>query len=326
MTTGTIPGVLNWLGSLSDQTRGRILLLLERGELTVTELGQVLQLPQPTVSRHLARLARDGWVTMRVDGRSRHYRISSELEGSARRLWLAVREELAETPESVEDRVRARSVLEARAERSRAFFASRAGRWDHLRRDLFGTRAELQLLPALVNPGEVVGDLGCGTGRLARLLSPFAHTVIALDRSPEMLEVARRRTRDFKNVQVREGELEALPFEDASLDVAILALVLHYVVDPEVALGELYRVLRPGGRLLVLDMQPHNRTAFREEMGHVWLGFSATELQGWLQGAGFVESTFAEVPADPDSSGPLLFTLRASRSKTPTTGGRTRSS
>jgi ArsR family transcriptional regulator len=257
---------------------------------------------------------REGWLTARSEGTRRHYRLSPELDPSAHVLWEAVRDELSRTSGAEVDRARARGVLEARAERSRAFFSSAAGRWDGLRQDLFGARVDLQLLPGLLAPRDVVGDLGCGTGRLARALAPFAEAVIAVDRSAEMLAVARTRLDGMENVQVREGEIESLPIEDATLDVAILSLVLHYVVDPLRALLEVHRVLRPGARLLVLDMLRHQRTAFREEMGHVWLGFSPEELNGWVCEAGFHSPCLSKLPADPDTAGPLLFNLRAFRS------------
>ena len=317
-TTSTpASATLERIGALADESRSRILLLLERSELTVSELRQILQLPQPTVSRHLGVLARGDWVTVRSEGTSRHYRLSLSLDPGAERLWMAVRDDLAKTPEAGADRVRARSVIEARAERSRSFFSSEAGRWDGLRQELFGDRAELQLLPALLEGTETVGDLGCGTGRLTRLLAPFAGKVIALDRSPEMLEIARERVGCLPNVEVKEGTLETIPIPDATLDLAILSLVLHYVVDPVRALVEVRRTLRPGGRILLLDMLPHERASFREEMGHVWLGFSAGVLTEWLEVAGFAPPSIAELPADPGAEGPLLFSSSARRGADP---------
>ena len=306
-------GVLGRLSSLADETRTRILLQLEGSELTVSELCQVIQLPQSTVSRHLRILSQDGWLTVRSEGTRRHYRVAPSLDPGAQRLWSAVREDLARTSAAREDRIRARSVLEARAERSRAFFSTQAGRWDLLRRDLFGGRADLQLLPGLVDPDEDVGDLGCGTGQMARLLAPFCRTLAAIDRSEEMLDLARERLRGFDNVRVERGELETLPLDDGTLDVVMISLVLHYVVDPARAFGEAYRVLRPGGRILVLDMHRHDRTAFREEMGHIWLGFSRDELGTWLEEAGFEAPRIVDLPPDPEAEGPPLFTLRARR-------------
>jgi SAM-dependent methyltransferase len=305
--------IFDLLQSLADETRTRILLLLESHEFTVGAICQIVQMPQSTVSRHLGILAQDGWLTVRVDGRSRHYRLSPTLDTSAQELWAAVREELAEAPMWREDRLRSRSVLEARAERSSAFFSSEAGRWDQLRHELFGDAADLKLLSGLLRGTELVGDLGCGTGHLSRLLAPFAREVFAIDRSRAMLEVARGRLGDCANVQLREGDLTALPLGDGSLDVAIVSLVLHYVVDLDRALAEVHRTIRPGGRILLLDMQLHDREGFREEMGHVWLGFQPEALELLLEEVGFGHVSTVTLPPASDARGPSLFVLRASK-------------
>jgi len=301
------------LQSLSDETRARILLLLQTHEFTVGEICQIVQMPQSTVSRHLGILGHEEWLTVRAEGRRRHYRLSPTLDEGARQLWTAVRDALSTAPVAQEDRLRSRSVLEARAERSRAFFSSEAGRWDHLRKEVFGDFAHLGLLPGLLQGSEMVGDLGCGTGHLTRLLAPFARGVIAVDRAKEMLEVARGRLLDLENVQLREGDLTGLPLDGGVLDVAVLALVLHYVVDLERALREVHRVLRPGGRVLLLDMLEHDREGFREEMGHVWLGFRPEALELLLEEVGFGAVNIVTLPPDPDAGGPRLFVLRANR-------------
>lgn len=307
--------VLDRLRSLADETRARILVLLDGSELTVGEISQVVQMPQSTVSRHLGILSQEGWLKVRVDGTSRHYRFSADLDAAGRALWAAVRDDLSRTTGAHEDRLRAKSVLQARAERARAFFTAEATRWDHLKDKLFGARSDLQLLPGLLDGTEVVGDLGCGTGRLSALLAPFAREVIGVDRSPEMLKLARGRLGDRANIRLEQGDLEALPIKDESLDVAILSLVLHYVTEPERALAELHRVLRPGGRVLILDMQEHDRAGFREEMGHLWLGFAPDGLCASLEKAGFRAARWTPLPPDPEAAGPLLFALRARRNE-----------
>lgn len=298
---------------MADSTRTRILLLLERSEFTVTELCQATQLPQSTVSRHLRTLTREGWLSQRAEGTSRHYRLSPDLDERALRLWEAVRDDLAGTSAAREDEIRSRSVLTARAERSKAFFSSEAGQWDRLRQELFGGAADLHLLPGLLSGEERVGDLGCGTGQLAQALAPFAREVVAVDRSPEMLDLARTRLEGHSNVEVRHGELENLPLDRSSLDVAILSLVLHYVVDPPRVLAEVARVLSPGGRVLILDMQRHERAVFREEMGHVWLGFTRHDMTGWLEDVELTSVRMVDLPPQAEAGGPLLFALRAVR-------------
>ncbi|MGH7481574.1 MAG: ArsR/SmtB family transcription factor, partial [Longimicrobiales bacterium] len=266
---GPESAVFDRLSVLADATRGRLLLLLARHELTVGELCAAVQLPQSTVSRHLRILSEEGWLVSRAEGTSRYYRLAPGLDASRRRLWQVVAEEAGDTVEAAQDEARAGSVLARRQRKSEEFFATAAGRWDGMRAELFGERAELLALLGLLDQDAVVGDLGCGTGQLAAAYAPFVGRVIGVDRSREMLKAARRRLADVRNVELRRGELEALPLDDASLDVALLFLVLHYVPEPPAALAEAARVLRPGGRLLVVDMATHGREEYREQMGHV---------------------------------------------------------
>ena len=308
------PPILSRVGALGDETRARILALLDRGELTVSELCAVLQAPQPTVSRNLRALAADGWVEARAEGRNRHYRIAEDLDPVARELWSVVRDAIDGEGPFPEDAERARAVLARRRARSEAFFASAAGRWDEVRMELFGEGAEWAALYGLLDPAWTVGDLGAGTGRLAEMLSPFVARVVGVDRSADMLAAARRRARDLPNVELRRGDLGELPIEDGELDLAVLSLVLHYVVDPPLALAEARRVLRPGGRLLIVDMRTHDRgAAYAEEMGHVWPGFAAEQMERWLTHAGFVRVDVRPLPPDPRARGPLLFLATAAR-------------
>jgi ArsR family transcriptional regulator len=300
--------------ALSDATRSRMLLVLERHELTVSELCAVLQLPQSTVSRHLKTLLDAEWVSSRRDGTSRYYTLALDDRGPAtRRLWALLREQVSLTPGADQDARRLRGVLGRRQSKSQEFFASAAGQWDRLRQDMFGRASHLQALPGLLDPEWIVGDLGCGTGQVAAALAPFVKQVIAVDRSSDMLDAARRRVRDLPNVDVRRGELEALPIVDAALDAATLLLVLHHLPDPVEALAEAARVLRPGGRLLISDMLQHDRETYRQQMGHVWLGFGEDTLQKMLGSAGFDQVRIAAMPADPDAKGPALFVAGATR-------------
>lgn len=303
------------LSALADPIRGRLLLALERRELTVREIQTVLQLPQSTVSRHLRVLSGVGMVTTRSEGTSNWYRMPArELEPAPRRLWLAVRDEVAGTVAARRDAERLRGVLAERHLRSRSFFDSSAGQWDRLRREFFGERAELLALLGLLDPAWEVGDLGCGTGQVAAALAPFVRRVVAVDESAAMLRAARQRTREFSNVDCREGALEALPIEAAALDAALLMLVLHHVPDPGAVLVDTHRVLRPGGRLLVLDMLPHEHAEYRDQMGHQWLGFDRAQVTEWVRDAGFTQTRTATLPADPEARGPGLFVLIAQRS------------
>jgi ubiquinone/menaquinone biosynthesis C-methylase UbiE len=300
---------------LSDSTRSRMLLLLERNELTVSELCSVLQLPQSTVSRHLKTLADASWVTSRRDGTSRYYRLSlDERGGPARRLWALLREQVGATAGADQDARRLKGALSRRQSASQEFFESAAGQWDKLREDLFGAASHLQALPALLDEVWTVGDLGCGTGQAAAALAPFVARVIAVDRSGEMLQAARSRLRELRGVEVKRGELEALPIPDGELDAATLLLVLHHLPDPAAALSEAARVLKPGGRLLISDMLPHDREEYRQQMGHVWLGFSEDQVRRLLTAAGFERVRIVPLPAHAAARGPALFVATAVKS------------
>lgn len=306
------PAILDHAATLADATRCRLLLLLEGRELTVSELCAAVQLPQSTVSRHLKVLADDGWVGARREGTSHLYQLlPGELEGSAGKLWRLVREQLAPSTASRHDQRRLESVLAQRRSRSQEFFASTAGEWDRLRDELFGGVFDLQALLALLDPRWFVGDLACGTGRVAEALAPFVARVVAVDGSIAMLDAARARLDRFPNVEVRSGELESLPLEAGELDVALLILALHYLPDPARTLTEVRRVLRPGGRLLVVDMTTHEREDLRRQMGHVWLGFNEEQLGRYCESAGLGGLRFQPLPPAPEAKGPSLFVATA---------------
>jgi SAM-dependent methyltransferase len=311
-TTHEASHILGSMDALADVTRSRLLLLLEEQELTVSELQAVLQQPQSTVSRHLKILGTAGWVVSRVQGTSRWYSVDQDrLHPTAARLWQAIKADVQTLPAAAQDAERTRSVLTARRMTSKAFFSSAAGEWDALRRDLFGANAELTGLLGLLDDRWVVGDLGCGTGQITARLAPFVHRVIAVDDSVAMLEAAEGRLTNFANVEIRHGELEAPPLEDDELDVAILFLVLHHIIEPVRVIAQARRALRPGGRLLIVDMMPHDREQYRKDMGHAWQGFSQEVLSAWLTEAGFEPRTYQPLPAEPSASGPVLFAATA---------------
>jgi ArsR family transcriptional regulator len=304
--------ILDHMTALSDPTRCRMLLLLEKHELTVSELCSVLQLPQSTVSRHLKTLADDGWVTSRRDGTSRFYTMPVvDLDAGAARLWPLISEQVTSTRGAEQDERRLRSVLSRRRAKSQEFFASAAGGWDRLRGELFGDEFFLWAVLGLIDPALVVGDLGCGTGQLTEVVAPYVRRVISVDGSDDMLEAARERLSGATNVDIRQGELESLPIESGELDVAMLSLVLHYSPEPPRALAEVGRVVRTGGRVLVVDMLPHDREEYQQQMGHVWLGFSETQTTRLLTAAGFENVRVRMLPVDPDAKGPALFAAMA---------------
>jgi len=310
-TDGTA-SVFDSMSTLREPLRCRILLLLEGQELTVSELCAVLQMPQSSVSRHLKALDEGGWVVARREGTSRLYLANAAaLSGPDRELWALVREQVLATTAVDQDRQRLASILAQRLSRSQEFFASAADRWSVVRSELFGQRFDLEGLVGLLDARWVVGDLGCGTGQTSSTLAPWVHRVIAVDESEAMLDTARSRLQAMLNVDLRRGRLEALPVSDGELDVAILMLVLHHVAEPRLAIGEAMRALKPGGRLLVVDMLPHQREEYRQQMGHLWLGFAETQIRGWFEELGLKAVRFHSVPADPDAAGPALFAASA---------------
>jgi ArsR family transcriptional regulator len=268
----------------------------------------VLQLPQSTVSRHLKTLGDDNWVVSRRDGTSRFYSMpADELDAGARRLWPLIREQVAATSGAGQDERRLRGILTRRRAKSQEFFATAAGEWDRLREDQFGDSFFLWAVLGLIDPALVVGDLGCGTGQLTETVAPYVSRVIAVDSSADMLDAARARVGNAANVELRQGDLENLPIGPGELDAAMLSLVLHYAPAPAKALSEVARVLRPGGRVLVVDMLPHDREEYQHQMGHVWLGFSEKQISKFLAGAGFGDVRVRGLPTDPDAKGPALF-------------------
>jgi ubiquinone/menaquinone biosynthesis C-methylase UbiE/DNA-binding transcriptional ArsR family regulator len=308
------PAILDHLASLADTTRSRILALLDRHELTVGELCRVLQLPQSTVSRHLKALGDTGWVTVRAEGTSNVYAMTRDgLDAAARRVWMVVREQVAAMTAAAQDQRRMQSVLSDRRTKSQEFFTSSAGQWDRLREELFGDRLHLAALAAFADPAWTVGDLGCGTGQTSAAIAPFVARVVAIDASAAMLQAARKRLHGFHHVDLRRGDLEALPIADRALDAATLNLVLHHLPEPANALREVARVMKAGGRVLIVDMLPHDRESYRQQMGHVWLGFSEETISRLLNESGFFETRFVALAPDGKAKGPALFVATARR-------------
>ncbi len=300
--------LLDQIAVLADGLRARIVTVLVDQELTVSELCDVLPLPQSTVSRHLKTLSDAGWIGCRREGTSRYYSLSvDELDPGRRRLWLLVQEQVTETAEAMQDEARLKGVLGKRRLKSEQFFSSAAGEWDRVRAELFGRDSHLRTLLGLLDPDWVVGDLGCGTGQACEAIAPFVRRVVGIEQSTEMLQAARGRLRGLRNVTVRRGALERLPLEAEELDVAVMTLVLHHIADPARVLAEAARVLKPHGRLLIADMLPHDHDEYRQTMGHVWLGFSEHQIDRWCSAAGFGPLRWNALAVEPGVKGPGLF-------------------
>lgn len=300
-----------WVGrlaALADPIRLRLLALVEEEELSVSELAESLQLPQSTVSRHLKQLVERGWLVARGERTANFYRLPvDELAEAPRRLWESTRVEIAGWPELAHDRLRRDRVLLARRRDPRDVFAGIAERWETLRGELYGSRFTEAALAALLSPGWTVADLACGAGDVTVRLAPHVGRVVAVDGSPEMLDAARRRADGLPNVEFRADDLADLSLAGGSCDAALLLLALTHVEDPAAVVTEMARILRPGGRAVVVDLLRHERDAFRREMGQRRNGFAADELAGLLEAAGFAGLRSAPLAPEPAAKGPALL-------------------
>ncbi len=302
------PEICSQLGILSDPIRVRLLFLLERSELGVGELVQVVRLPQSTVSRHLKTLLEGGWLQRRSVGTANFFRMLPDaLPNAERGVWDLVRGVIQDDPHLVEDFSRLDAVLAHRTSSSSEFFEKVAGSWDALRRDLFGDGYLLPTLLSLLPEKLVVADLGCGTGGVLAALAPGVSRAIGVDREQAMLDVAAQRLGSLDNVSLRQGDLKALPLQDGEVDAAVCMLVLHHVREPERVFAEAARALSPGGRLLLLDMVRHDREEYRTTMGHQHLGFARVEVEDWGREAGLRVESHRKLPRSGQALGPSLF-------------------
>lgn len=299
------------LDQLGDAIRVRMLRVLEREELAVGELARVLQIPQSSASRHLKVLAEGGWLVKRPVGPATYYRVvHDDLPTPARALWLTVRDHAGEDNKCRQDDVRLGAVLAERMGDPKGFFGRHAGQWDDLRSELFGRRFTDQALLGLIDPSWTVADLGCGTGNAAELLAPWVSHVVAVDESPEMMDAAAQRLADYDNIEFVQGDLTEPSVEPASVDAAVCLLVLHHLDEPAKVVEQMGRMLRTsnhGGIALVVDITPHERDAYRHEMGHKHMGFAPQTINTMFTDAGFNGVRVRTLPPAIDASGPALF-------------------
>lgn len=299
------------LKTLAQPVRVRLLRVLELEELGVGELARVVQLPQSTVSRHLEVLHADGWVARRKEGPSTLFSASDDRDVEAAALWEVVRS--GTDDDHPEDGLRLASVLAAREASSEAFFGRVAGRWSEVRRDLFGSDYLLPALLGLLPPDHVIVDVGCGPGDALVELAPHVAKVIGIDREPQMLAAARSRVAPWSHVELRRGDAMDPPLADGEADAVLCMLLLHHLEDPAGALVALAPKLARGGRLVVVDMVAHDRTAYRQTMGHRHLGFEEGQVARMAKAAGLRVRHHRVLAPDPDASGPALFVATLGR-------------
>jgi len=284
----TMSSTLKALRALSDETRLRIIALLEQEEVSVNELQEITRLGQSRISTHLGLLQESGLVQSRREGKRAFYKINDKADGVAREfIALAVRG-AREMPGHEPDRMSLKRVLGRRQDQAKLYFNQVAGRFDRSYGpgrtwQAFG-HLLLRLLPPLV-----VADLGSGEGLLSELLARRCKKVIAVDNSEKMVEFGARKAKrnGLKNLEFRLGDISSPPIEDGVVDLAILSQALHHAADPGAALQAGFRILRPGGQIVILDLLRHHFEQATELYGDRWLGFAESDLQRWLEDAGF---------------------------------------
>lgn len=303
---------LKILRVLVDPTRLRLLRLLAQTELTVAEMQEILAMGQSRISTHLAQLRQAGLVADRRAGKNIYYGIAPN---SAQKPWYRLMEDsAAELAEADRDDRALGLVLKKRQDTAREYFDRLAGKFGRSYCPGRSWQGLSHLLLTLV-PRVVVADLGAGEGTLSQLLARRAERVIAIDNSEKMVEFGATVAREngFTNLEYRLGDIEAPPIDPSSIDIAILSQALHHASSPALALAAAHRLLKPGGRLLILDLLAHNFEQARDLYADLWLGFGEAELLEMLETAGFPDAEISVVSKETES--PYFQTLLASAVK-----------
>jgi len=303
-----IPSLVKVLRVVADPNRLRILLLLRSEELSVAELQEILVMGQSTISTHLSQLKQAGLVEDRRTGKNSLYRLKiNEAKKILEELLTQAKEEI---PEAGIDQMTMRRVVKKRQDKMRSFFDSVAGR---LGKDYVPGKSWKGVAEALLRVMQpmVIADLGAGEGAFALLLAQRATKVIAVDTSAKMIEVGREQAlrNGVKNIEYRLGDMEELPIEDAAVDLVFFSQSLHHALHPQRAVHEAWRILRPAGRIVILDLAQHRFEEAREMYADEWLGFGEAELETMLERAGFHNADVSIVHKEQEA--PFFQTLLA---------------
>lgn len=295
--------LLNGLRAAGEPTRLRLLALCAHGELSVSELTQILGQSQPRVSRHLKLLVDAGLLERFREGALVFYRIVAESSQQAQLARTLVDLLPSEDRDLNRDLARLDTIRERRAELASVYFKENAAQWDKIRAlHVAEDKLETEFMQVVGDQHyEAFLDIGTGTGRILQLLASQVDRGIGIDQSPEMLALARahlERAR-LKNVHVRKGDMYAMPVADESFDLTTLHLVLHYSLDPSLVINEAERALKPGGRLIIVDFAQHQEDQLRTEHKHQWLGFDDAELRSVLKKSGFICGETRVMHGDP---------------------------
>ena len=304
---------INFLRLLADPTRLRLLLLLEQEELSVAELQDILGMGQSRISSHLAQLKRAGVVEDRRAGKNVYYGLTNgqKLDRQHAKVSELTRVLAHEMPETKRDRTALKIVLRKRQDKAREYFDQLAGRFGRSYCPGRSWQALAHTLIALLPP-LTVADLGAGEGTLAQLLAKNSRKVIAVDNAPKMVEYGAElaKKHGFKNLEYRLGDIEDPPIEKDSIDLAIFSQALHHAIHPERAIAAAHRILKKGGRIVLLDLLSHRFEKARELYADHWLGFSEVQLHQWLERAGFDDIEVTIVAREKES--PHFQTIFAS--------------
>lgn len=272
--------------ALADETRLRIYRILTNHELNVNEIVEVLLMGQSRVSRHLKILTECTLLSCRRDGSFVYYQ--AEQDEEKRFLMDFIKNSKYQQDEVGQDLQRAETIVVERKEKTRVFFNNVAATWDNLKQDLFGDFDLNHILIGSLDQASAVVDLGCGTGELLSLVNMKVQKCIGVDSSPKMLELAKGR---FANTEgdygFRLGEIEHLPLKEKEVDLAVINMVLHHIAVPSQVIHEAWRVLEPGGLLLIADLAKHTSKSVKKRFGGSWMGFEREEIEKWLTDAGF---------------------------------------
>jgi ubiquinone/menaquinone biosynthesis C-methylase UbiE len=300
------------LKAAGEETRLRVLALLADAELTVSDLTDILRQSQPRISRHLKLLAEAGLVERFREGTWAFFRLAERGGGAEVARALLARLDPADQTVA-RDRARLASVRHARAAAAQTYFRAHAAEWDRIRKlHVADAAVEDAIRAALADkPFRSLLDLGTGTGRMLEMFGPDLERGLGLDLSLDMLAVARDRLEraHLKNCSVRQGDLYDLPLANDSFDVVILHQVLHFLDDGGRAIKEAARVLRPGGRLLVVDFAPHEQEFLREQFAHRRLGFAREAVTQWMAASALEPLTYKSLPPEPGSDGKIAVSL-----------------
>jgi ArsR family transcriptional regulator len=305
---------LKYLRALSDPTRLRIMALLERDELSVNELQEITRMGQSRISTHLGLLLDSGLVESRREGKRTFYKLSPQSDGAAGEfVQLAIRG-ARELPEQAGDQINLRRILGRRREQAQVYFNQVAGRFDRVYGPGRSWQAFGHLLLRIVPP-LIVADLGSGEGLLSELLARRCKKVIAVDNSEKIVAfgAAKARKNNLKNLEFRLGDLQNPPVEAQSVDLVILSQALHHAEEPARAVAGAYRMLRPGGQIMILDLARHKFEKAHELYGDRWPGFAESDLQRWLEEAGFKKTEISVVAREEQP--PHFETILASGQK-----------